>query len=127
MGSRPLAFTVGKPIPAVQAAPSSANVVSFNRHGRPRAKFEPITRTRSSKSVRPTSSAAAKGGTSGSYEPNGVIIDLAHANRGGHAAKGHRFRTNENETDLTVADYATIAYVVMSVAFYPALAFLLSW
>jgi hypothetical protein len=126
MGSRPLGFTVGKPIPAAQAAPSSANVVSFNRHGRPRAKFEPITSSRSSKVVMPPSSAAVEGGTSGSYGPKGVIIDFAHASRGGHAAKGHKFRAKKTETDLTVADYAAIAYVVMSVAFYPALAFLFS-
>jgi hypothetical protein len=124
MGSRPLTFTVGKPIPAAQAAPSSANVVSFNKRGRPRAKFEPITPTRSSKVVMPKSSAAAEGSASGSYGPKGVVIDFAHANRGAHAAKGHNFCTNENETDLTVADCAAMAYVVISVAFYPALAFL---
>src|SRR5271169_1359014 len=115
MGSRPLTFTVGKPIPAAPAAPSSANVVSFNKRGRPRAKFGPTTSIRSSKVVMPPSSATVEGSPCGSYEPKGVIIDFAHANRSGHVAKEHRFRTNENETDLTVADYAAMAYVVMSV------------
>jgi hypothetical protein len=114
MSSRPLTFAAGRPIPAAQAAPSSANVVSFNKHGRPRAKFGPKL----------PSSIAVQGSTCGSYEPKSVIINFAHANRSDHAAKGHRFRANENETDLTVADYAAMAYVVMSVAFYPALAFL---
>jgi hypothetical protein len=121
---RPLTFTVGKPIPATQAAPSSANVVPFNNRGRLRAKFEPITSGRSSKAVMP-SSAATEGGTSGSCRPKGIIIEFAHADRGGHAAKGHKYRSNEDETGLTVADYAAIAYAVMSTAFYPALAYLL--
>jgi hypothetical protein len=120
---RPLTFTVGKPVPATQAAPSSANVVPFNNRGRPRAKFEPITSAGSSKAVMP-SSAATEGGTSGSCRPKGVIIEFAHADRGGHAAKGHKYRSNENETGLTVADYAAIIYVVMSAAFYPTLAYL---
>jgi hypothetical protein len=110
---RPLTFTVEKPSPAARAAPSSANVVSFNKRSRPRAKFEPIAPT-----------AAAGGRTSGSCGPKGVIIDFAHAVRGGHATKRHDSRPNESETALTLADYAAIAYVVMSAAFYPALAFL---
>jgi hypothetical protein len=121
---RPLTFTVGKPIPATQAAPSSANVVPFNIRGRLRAKAEPLTSTRSSKAVMP-SSAATEGRTSGaSCRPKGVIIEFAHADRGGHAAKGHKYRSNENETGLTAADYAAIVYVVMSAAFYPAAAYL---
>ena len=119
---RPLTFTVERPIPAARAAPSSANVVSFNKRSRPRAKLEPIASTRSSKPWIPAS--AAEGRTSGSYEPKGVIIDFAHADRGGHATKGHNSRPNESETGLTLADYSAIAYVVMSAAFYPALAFL---
>jgi hypothetical protein len=126
MGWRPLTLTVEKPIPAAQAAPNSANVVPFKSRGRLRAKFEPITFTRSSKKVMPPPSAATEGSTSGSYGTRGIIIDFAHANPGGHTAMEHKFHTNENETGLTVADYAAIAYVVMSVAFYPALAFLFS-
>jgi hypothetical protein len=120
---RPLTFTVGKPIPATQAVPSSANVVPFNNRGQLRAKAEPITSTHSSKAVMP-SSAATEGGTSGSCRPKGVTIEFAHAARGSHAAKGRKYRSNENETGLTVADYAAIVYVVMSAAFYPALAYL---
>jgi hypothetical protein len=108
MGARPLTFTVEKPISAARAAPSSANVVSFNKRGRPRAKFEPITSTRSSKVATPPSSAVTEGSTSGSYGPKGVIIDFAHADRGGHATKGHNFRSNESETELTLADYAAV-------------------
>ena len=121
---RPLTLTVEKPIPAARAAPSSANVVSFNKRSRPRAKFEPIAPTRPSKVRIPPSSAAAAGRTSDSCGPKGVIIDFAHADRGGHATKGHNSRPNESETGLTLVDYAAIAYVVMSAAFYPALAFL---
>ena len=126
MGRHPLAFTVEKPSPAVQAAPSLANVVPFNKRGRLLAKLEPITSTRSSKTVMPPPSAATEGSTSGWYGPKGVIIDFAHADRGGHAAKGHEYRSNEDETRLTATDYAAIAYVVMTVAFYPALAWLFS-
>jgi hypothetical protein len=123
MGSRPLTFTVGKPIPAVQqAAPSAANIVQFNKRGRPRATFEPTTFTRSSKVTMPRSSAASEGRTNSSYGPKGVIVDFAHSD--GHTTKGHKYRSNESETSLTFADYAAMAYVVMSVAFYPALAFL---
>ena len=129
MGARPFTFTVEKPIPAAQAAPSSANVVSFNKRGRPRAKFEPITSTRSPKVVMPPSSAASEGCASDSCGsdscgPKGVIIDFAHADRGGHTTKGHKYRSNESKTALTLVDYAAITYVVMSAAFYPALAFL---
>ena len=124
MGVHPLTFTVEKPIPAPQAAPGLANVVPFNKSGRLLAKFEPITSARSSKTGMPPPPAATEGTTSGWYGSKGVIIDFAHANRGGHAANGRRFRTNENEAGLTVADYAAIAYAVMSAAFYPALAFL---
>jgi hypothetical protein len=124
MGGRPLTFTVEKPIPAAQAAPSSANVVAFNNRGRRRVKLEPTTSTWSSRKERPPPSAATEGSTSGPCGPKGVIIDFPHADRGCHAAKGHKYSSNENETGLTAADYAAIAYIVMSVAFYPALAFL---
>jgi hypothetical protein len=126
MGVHPLTFTVEKPIPAAQAAPGLANVVPFNKSGRLLAKFEPITSARSSKTGMPPPPAATEGTTSGWYGSKGVIIDFAHADRSGHAAKEHKYRSNENETALTVADYAAIAYVVMTVAFYPALAWLLS-
>jgi hypothetical protein len=76
--------------------------------------------------VMPPSSAATKENTSGSYRPKCVIIGFAHADRGDHAADGHKYRSNEIETGLTVTDYAAIAYIVMSVAFYPALAYLFS-
>jgi hypothetical protein len=124
MGSRPLTFTVGRPIPTEQAAPSTANVVQFKKRGRPRAKFESVTSTRSSKAVMPPSSTTAEGGTSGSYESKRVIIDFAHTGRDGHTTKGRKGRSNESETGLTLADYAAMTYVVMSAAFYPALAFL---
>ena len=125
MGRRPLGSTVKKPIPAAQAAPSSANVVPFNNRGRRLAKFEPIASGCSSK-VMPPPSATAEEGTSGPCGPRGVIIDFPHADRDCHAAKGHKDWSNENEIGLTAADYAAIAYIVMSVAFYPALAFLFS-
>jgi hypothetical protein len=126
MGRRPLTFTVEKPIPAAQAAPSLANIVPFNKRGRLLAKFEPINSTRSSKTVMPPPSTATEGSTSIWCGPKGVIIDFAHADRAGHAANGHEYRSNENETGLTLADYAAIAYVVLTVAFYPALAWLFS-
>ena len=126
MGGRPRTFTVEKPVPAAQGAPSSANVVPFNNRGRPFAKFGPITSTRSSKTAMPPPSTATEGSISGWYGPKGVIIDFAHADRGGHATKVHKYWSNENETCLTVTDYAAIAYVVMTVAFYPALAWLFS-
>ena len=121
MGRRPLTFTVEKPIPAAQVAPSSANVVAFNNRARPLAKFEPITSTRSSKKV-PPSSVATEGSTSGSFGPKGAVIDFAHADRGG--AKGHKCPSSASETGLSGADCVAIAYIVMSIAFYPALAFL---
>jgi hypothetical protein len=124
MGGHPLAFTAEKPIAAAQAAPSLANVVPFNKRGRLLAKLEPIASARSSKSVMPPKSAATEGGTGGWHEPKCVIIDFAHADLGGHATKGHKYRSNENETSLTVTDYAAIAYVLMAVAFYPGLAWL---
>jgi len=126
MGGRPLTVRIEKPIPAAQAAPRCANVVPFNKRGRLRAKSEPITSSRSPKAVMPPLSAATEGRASGSYGPKGVIIDFAHADRSGHAAQGHKHWSNESETGLTAADYAAIVYVVLSAAFYPALAFLFS-
>jgi hypothetical protein len=125
MGKHSLTFTVAKPIPAAQAAPSLANVVPFNKRSRLLAKFEP-TSARSSKTMMPLPSAVTEGSTSGWNGPKGVIIDFAHADRGNHAAKEHKCRSNENEAGLTAADYAAIAYIVMTVAFYPALAWLFS-
>lgn len=119
----PLTFTVEKPIPT-QAAPRLATVISINKCGRLPAKVEPITFTRSSKTVMLPPSAATEGGRSGSCGPKGVVIDFAHAYRGRHAAKGPKYRSNENETGPTLTDYAAIAYVVMTVTFYPALAWL---
>jgi hypothetical protein len=124
MGSRPLTFAVGRPIPAARAAPSLTNVVPFNERGRPRAKFKPVTSTRSPKAAIPPSSAAVEGSTRGSNGPKGVIIDFAHTDRGGHTTKSHKYQSIESEAGLTLADYAAMAYVVMSAAFYPALAFL---
>jgi hypothetical protein len=80
--------------------------------------------TRSSGAVIPPSSAAAEGSTSRSYRPKRVIIDFPHTGRGGHTTKWHKYQSIGRETDLTLADYAAMAYVVMAVAFYPALAFL---
>jgi hypothetical protein len=125
MGVRPFAFTVEKSMPATQAVPNSPTVVPFNKHVRLLAKFESITSTGSSRAV-PPPSAGTEGSPSGWYGPKCVIIDFAHADRGLHAAKGHDYRSSENETPLTVTDYAAIAYVVMAVGFYPALAWLFS-
>jgi hypothetical protein len=121
----PLTFTVEKPIPA-QAARRLATVVPFNMRGRLPAKVEPITSARSSKTVMPPPSAATEGSRSGWCGPKGVVVDFAHAHRGRHGAKGPKYRSNKNETGLTLTDYAAIAYVVMAVAFYPALAWLFS-
>ena len=123
MGGHPLTFMVEKPIPA-QAAPRLANVVPFDKRGRLRARIEPVTSTRSWKTGMSPPSATTEGSTRD--RPKGAIIDFAHAYRGGHAAKGHKYRSDENETGLTATDYAAIAYVVMTVAFYPALAWLFS-
>jgi hypothetical protein len=121
----PLTFAVEKPIPA-QAAPRLATVVPFNKRDRLPANVEPVTSTRSSKTVMPPTSAATEGSRSGWCGPKGVVIDFAHAYRGRHAAKWPKYRSSENETGLTLTDYAAIAYVVMTVAFYPALAWLSS-
>ena len=126
MGRHPLAFTAEQPIAAEQAALSLANVVPFNRRGRLLAKLERITSARSSKTVTPPPSATTEGDASGWHGPKCIIIDFARADLGGHATKGHKFRSNENETSLTVTDYAAIAYVLMAVAFYPGLAWLFS-
>ena len=124
MGRHPPTFMAEKPVAAAQAAPCMVNVVPFNKRGRLLAKLDSITSTRSSKTVMPPPSEATEGSTSGSCGPKGVIIDFAHADRSGQAAKRHKYPSNENETGLTVTDYAAIAYVVMSVAFFPALAWL---
>jgi hypothetical protein len=126
MGSRPLTFTAGRPISAAQAVRSAPNVVPFNRRGRPRAKFEPITSACSSKVAMPPSLTVDEEGISGWYGPKSVIVDFAHSHRGGHTTSGDEYWSNESETGLSLADCAAIAYVVMSTAFYPALALLFS-
>ena len=119
-----LPATVGMPIPAAQPASSLANVVPFTKRGR-LAKREPKS-TRSSKTAMPLPSAPTAGRTSGWDRPKGVILDFAPAYRGGHVAKAHEYPSNENEPALTVSDGAAIAYVVVAVAFYPVVAWLLS-
>jgi hypothetical protein len=126
VGEYPFNFTVEKPIRAAQAAPSLVKVVPFNRRGRLLARFEPATSTRSPKTVILPPSVATEGSTSGWYGPKGIIIYFAHTDRGRQAAKGHKCQSNADETGLTITDYVAIAYVVMSVAFFPALAWLLS-
>ena len=123
MGRHPLNLTVEKPIPAAQAAPSLANVVPFNKRGRPISKLGPITSTRSSKTVMPTAPIATEGSTSGWYGPKGVVIVFAHVDR---APEGHKCRSNANETELTATDYVAMAYVVISAAFFPVLVWLMS-
>jgi hypothetical protein len=125
MGRHSLTPTVGMPIPAAQSAPSLANVVPFTKRSRLLPKVQPIPSTRSSKAVMPPS-APTEGSTSGWRRPRGAIIDFAHAYRGGHAAKGHEYLSDENETSLTATDCAVMAYVVVTVAFYPVLAWLFS-
>jgi hypothetical protein len=126
MGGRPLNFTVEKPIPAAQAASGLANVVPLNKRGRLLAKHGPIISTRSSKTVMPTAPIATQGGASGWCGPKDVIIAFAHVDRGGPAAEGDECRSNASETGLTVSDYVAMAYVFISAAFFPALAWLLS-
>jgi hypothetical protein len=122
----PFNFMVENPIPVAQAAPSLANVVPFNKRGRLVAKLEPVTSTRSSRTVMPPPSAGTEGSTSGWCGPKGVIIDFAHVDRDDHAARGHSGRSHVGETGFTATDFVAIVYVAMSVAFFPALAWLLS-
>jgi hypothetical protein len=124
-GRHPFAFTAEKPSLA-QAAVSSANVVPFNKRGRLLAKLEPITSARSSRPVMPPPSTATGGARSGWCRPKGGVIDFAHAYQDRHAAKGPKYRSKENEAGLALTDYAATAYVVLAVAFYPALAWLFS-
>jgi hypothetical protein len=126
MRRHPLICALEQSIPAVQAASSLANVVPFSKRGRPLAKFEPITSTRSSKTEIPLPSTATEGSTGGWYGPKGVILDFPHADRRGRVTKEHKYRPNESERGLAVTDYAAIAYVVMAVTFYPALAWIYS-
>jgi hypothetical protein len=127
----PLSFTAEKATPAAQVAPKLANVVRFDRRFYKRVrlstKFEPVTSTnekRSPKKVTPL----LLGETEGSAwpGPEGVIIDFPPGNRHGHAAQGHDYLSGENRVGLTAMDGAVIAYVALSTAFYPALAWLFS-
>jgi hypothetical protein len=124
-GRHPFAVAVEKPSPA-QAAASSANVVPFYKRGRRLAKLEPIMSARSSRTVMPPPSTATGEGRSGWCRPKGGVIDFAHAYQDRHAVKGPKHRSNENETGLAPTDYAAIAYVIIAVAFYPALTWLFS-
>jgi hypothetical protein len=131
MRGPPLSFTAEKAIPVAQPAPNLANVVPFNRRFNRRvrlpAKFEPVTSTneeRSPKTVTPLLSGATEG--SAWPGPDGVIIDFPHGNRHGHAPQEHDYLSGEDRVGLTAMDGAVIAYVVLSTAFYPAVAWLFS-
>jgi hypothetical protein len=130
MGSHPFSFTAEKAIPLAQVAPSLANVVAFNRGSSRRirlpAKFEPLTRTneaRSPKKVTPLLSEATEG--TARPGPEGIVIDFPGGNRHRHAAQAHDHLSDEDGVALTAMDGAVIAYVALSTAFYPALAWLL--
>jgi hypothetical protein len=54
-----------------------------------------------------------------------VIIELERVRKRGHAARAHEAVSNENETNLTLIDWAVIGYAITSVAFYPAMVWFL--
>jgi hypothetical protein len=120
----PLTFTPQDAPPAAQVAANLASVLPFNRSVRLRAKL-PATRTsggRSRKTVTPPLSGGTEGnGWSG---PKAVIIDFPLGSRDGHAVREHDHLSSENTADLTAMDGAVMAYVALSTAFYPALAWL---
>jgi hypothetical protein len=127
----PLSFTAEKATPVAQVAPNLANVVRFDRRFYERVrlptKFEPVTSTnvkRSPKKVTPLLSGETEG--SAWPGPESVIIDFPSGNRHGHAAQEHDHLSGENRVGLTAMDGAVIAYVALSTAFYPALAWLFS-
>jgi hypothetical protein len=54
-----------------------------------------------------------------------VIIELERVRKRGHAVRAHEAVSNENETNLTLIDWALIGYAIASAAFYPAMVWFL--
>jgi hypothetical protein len=110
---------------AKSAAPlgsESANPVWLGRRGRLKAR--PLIFNEdgwSRKAVTPKLLAAGEGNGSGPPGPARLIINLAPARGRGHAAQVHEKPSNRGETNLTLADCVAAAYVLASVAFYPAI------
>jgi hypothetical protein len=127
MGIHSLTFEAEKAVPAAQVAPNFANVLPFNNRVRLLAKYQPVTSSseaRSPKKVtRPLLAGTEGSGWSG---PKGVIIDFAHANQDWRATQEREYLSSEKRAGLTAMDCAAIAYVALSAAFYPAMAWLLS-
>jgi hypothetical protein len=111
---------------AKSAAPlgsESADPVWLGRRGRLNAKDRPLIFNKdgwSRKAVTPKLLAAGEGPGSGAPGPARLIINLAPARGRGHAAQVHEKPSNRGETNLTLADCVAAAYVLASVAFYPA-------
>jgi hypothetical protein len=55
------------------------------------------------------------------------MSDIAHAREGRHATETREGSTKLTEMRLILIDYATMAFVFMSVAFGPALVWTLVW
>jgi hypothetical protein len=54
-----------------------------------------------------------------------VIIELERVRKRGHAARAHEAVSNENETNLTLIDWAVVGYAIASLTFYPAMVWFL--
>ena len=124
----PLTFTAQKATPVATPSPSLANVLPLNRRVRLHTKV-PVARTngeRARKTVTPPLLGGTEGEGNGWSGPKAVIIDFPHGSQVGHAVREHDHLSREDRADFTAMDGAVMAYVALSTAFYPALAWLFS-
>ncbi len=119
MSILPLTLTAERSIPGLPAARSSASIVPLSRGLRP-AKPRPVNIGSEQRSA----AAAIEAGTRGWPDPGGVIIDLACAARDRHSTQQNEDSSIEKRAGLRPADLAVMAYVLVSVAFYPAMMWL---
>jgi hypothetical protein len=114
---------------AARSGPESANLVWLGGRGRRNANRPVIFKEEGSsrKAVTPKLLTTGERPGSGPPGPACVTINFAPAPGSGHGAQVHENLSNRSETNLTLADCVTAAYVMASVVFYPTIVwFLLS-
>ena len=113
---------------AVRAGSGSAILLPFSNRGRRRAEIRPTPFNSewsgAKAAIRPVPAVTEEISTE-RLRPSGVIIDFAKACGISHAPLFRNESSNESQGSLTIMDSVAIIFIIMTMAFYPALAWLL--
>ena len=124
MSTQPLSQTKS----AARLGLGSTNLVWLGRRGRRNAKGRPVIFREegwSRKAVTPKLMTASEAPISDPLGLASVTINFAPARGTAHAAQVRKKLSSEIETNLSLTDCVAMLYVIASVAFYPAMAWLL--